>query len=85
MKIRMQRTMRGSLDGKQIEDLTAGQDYDTASTPAGDRQAAAMKKSGAALEVDLTTGEVIAPPEPTPEPEPDPREIRVARRRAKLK
>ena len=51
MKIRMTDSIRGSLDGVTVDDLVDGQDYDTATTPMGDRMGRAHIANGVAIEL----------------------------------
>ena len=51
MKIRMTTTVQGSLDGVTVQELVAGDDYETVNTPRGDRLARYHIKQGAAVAV----------------------------------
>lgn len=39
MKVKMTKTVQGSLDGETVQELTKGETYDTVNTPRGDRLA----------------------------------------------
>lgn len=62
MKIRMTKTVQGSLDGVTVRELVEGQQYDTIDTPRGSRLAQYHIKQGVAT----------AAPEPVPAPQPKP-------------
>lgn len=49
MKIRMTKTVQGSLDGVTVQELANGNDYDTVATPRGDRLARYHIKQGVAV------------------------------------
>lgn len=49
MRIRMTKTVQGSLDGEKVQKLEAGSAYDTVSSPRGDRLAAYHIKQGVAV------------------------------------
>lgn len=51
MKIQMLETVRGSLDGVTVQDLSEGEIYETVGTPIGDRLAAAHIANGVAKAV----------------------------------
>lgn len=59
MKIRMTKTVQGSLDGVTVQELIEGEQYDTVATPRGLRLAQYHIKQGVA----------VVAPEPLPEPE----------------
>ena len=60
MKIQMTKTVQGSLDGVTVQELTAGQQYDTIGTPRGLKLAQYHIKQGVAI---------VAPEPVAPEPE----------------
>ena len=49
MKIRMTKTVQGSLDGETVQKLVAGSEYDTVSSPRGERLANYHVKQGVAV------------------------------------
>lgn len=60
MKIRMTRTVQGSLDGVTVHKLVEGDEYETVDSPRGDRLARHHIKQGVAVAV------VADAPEPDP-------------------
>ncbi|NML61831.1 hypothetical protein HHL21_12245 [Massilia sp. RP-1-19] len=74
MKIRMTKSIRGSLNGVTVDDLEEGQDYETVKSPLGERMGRAHIANYAAVELDddwnPVVVEVAAPvDEPSPEPQ----------------
>lgn len=49
MKIKMIRTIQGSLDGVTVRELKSEREYDTAATPSGDRLARYHIRNGDAV------------------------------------
>lgn len=72
MKIRMTESIRGTLNGVTVDDLVAGEDYETAASPMGDRMGRALVEKCAAIELDAdgNPAVVYAPAEPEYVPEP---------------
>lgn len=70
MKIRMIKSIRGSLNGETVDDLEEGRDYETAKTPMGERMGRAHITNYAAIELDADGNPVIVevPTEPAAEP-----------------
>lgn len=58
MRIRMTKSIRGSLDGVTVDDLAEGQEYDTEASARGDRMAQAHIANYVAVEV---AGEEMPP------------------------
>lgn len=51
MKIRMTKTVQGSLDGETVQELAEGAEYETAGSPRGERLARHHIKQGVAVAV----------------------------------
>lgn len=70
MKIRMTKSIRGSLNGVTVDDLEEGRDYETAKTPMGERMGRAHIANYAAIELDDTGNPVVVevPADTTPAP-----------------
>jgi hypothetical protein len=52
MKIRMTESVRGTLNGVTVDDLVAGQDYETVNSPMGERMGRALVEKCVAIELD---------------------------------
>lgn len=67
MKIRMLKTIPGSLDGLNVVDLVEGKEYATAAGTLGDRMGAALVRRGnavAAGEIETQSVARVAPAKP---------------------
>jgi len=65
MKIRMTKTVQGSLDGVTVRELVEGSEYETVDSPRGDRLAKYHIMQGLAVAAAAPTAAVPAP-EPAP-------------------
>lgn len=85
MKIRMTKSIRGSLNGVTVDDLAEGKDYETENSPRGERMGQSHISNYVAIELDVEGNPVIAEivepvdslgpvAELEPEPEPEPNE-----------
>jgi hypothetical protein len=52
MKIRMTESVRGTLNGVTVDDLVAGNDYETVKSPLGERMGRALVEKCVAIELD---------------------------------
>lgn len=58
MKIRMTKTIQGSLDGVTVRELVEGREYETVNSPRGDRLARYHIGQRAAVAVGVVTVEI---------------------------
>lgn len=70
MKIRMTESVRGSLNGVTVDDLEAGQEYETAATAMGERMGRALVERCVAIELDAE-GKPLLPEVEAPPAEPE--------------
>lgn len=68
MKIRMTKTVHGSLDGVTVQELIEGEEYETVDSPRGERLARHHVKQGVAVAIGGTLHPAPAPPVARPAP-----------------